>query len=163
MKHSLFKCAIAATLLVCTNLTFAVEKSTEAEAIALLQKAQDYIKKNGIEKSVIEFNRLDSPFNTYSDINKKGDLYLYSLDSKGFQSVHGKNPKIRGKVMLDMRDIDGVYLIQDFVKICFNSKEKKGWTRYRWPNPITKEVEVKRGYVEKVPGMDLCLGTGIYK
>ena len=163
MDHVLFKLAIAATFLACTNLSFAVEKSTEAEAIALLQKAQEYLKKNGLQKSIIEFNRLDSPFNTYSDINKKGDLYLFSVDSKGFQSVHGKNPKIRGKVMVDMRDIDGVYLIQDFIKICFKTKEGKGWTSYRWPNPVTKEVEAKRGYVEKIPGMDLCLGTGIYK
>jgi cytochrome c len=163
MNLALFKLAIATSFVVMASVSLAVEKSTEAEAIALLKKAQDYLKKNGVDKSIIEFNRLDSPFNTFSEMNKKGDLYLYSLDSKGFQSVHGKNPKIRGKVMLDMRDIDGVFLIQDFVKVCFKTKEGKGWTSYRWPNPITKEVEAKRGYVEKVPGIDLCLGTGIYK
>jgi cytochrome c len=163
VEIGLNKLALATAFMLVISDSFAAEKSTAAEAIALLQKAQDYVKKNGIEKSIIEFNRLDSPFNTYSDINKKGDLYLYSLDSKGFQAVHGKNSKIRGKVMLEMRDIDGVYLIQDFVKICFKTKEGKGWTSYRWPNPVTKEVESKRGYVEKVAGMDFCLGTGIYK
>lgn len=163
MKLTFYLLAIATTFLAFTNASFAIEKSTETEAIALLQQAQDYLKKNGLEKSLIEFNRLDSPFNTYSTINKKGDLYLFSTDSKGFQSVHGKNPKIRGKIMLDMRDIDGVFLIQNFVKICFHSKQGKGWTTYRWPNPITKEVEAKRAYVEKVPALDLCLGTGIYK
>ena len=62
MLHVLLKIAIATTLFACTSLSFAVEKSTEAEAIALMQKAQDYIKKNGFEKAIIEFNRLDSPF-----------------------------------------------------------------------------------------------------
>ncbi len=57
----------------------AVERSTEAEALALIQKAQEYIKTYGVEKAVIEFNRLDSPFNSVSEINKKGDLYLYTL------------------------------------------------------------------------------------
>ncbi|MFZ6748984.1 cache domain-containing protein [Undibacterium sp. Ren11W] len=141
----------------------ALEKSTEAEAIALIQKAQEYLKKNGMEKSILEFNRLDSPFNSISEMNKKGDLYLFSVDSKGYQAIHGKNPKIPGKVMIDMRDSDGVYIIKDLVKACMESKDGKGWTQYRWPNPVSKEVEVKRGYIEKVPGVDMCLGTGIYK
>jgi cytochrome c len=156
---------VSIVIMSCTNIasSFAIERSDERAATALLQKAQIYLQKNGLEKSIIEFNRLDSPFNVKSEINPNGDLYLYTLDSKGYQSVHGKNPKIRGKVMLEMRDIDGVYLIADMVKICFTSKEGKGWTKYRWPNPITKEVERKQGYVERVPGLDLCLGTGIYR
>jgi cytochrome c len=141
----------------------ALDRSGAPEAIALLAKAQDYIKKNGVEKSIIEFNRLDSPFNVKSEINPKGDLYLYTLDSKGYQSVHGKNPKIRGKVMLEMRDSDGIYLIAEMVKICFDQKKQKGWVKYRWPNPLSNEVEPKQGYVERVPGIDLCIGTGIYK
>ncbi|MCX7218252.1 MAG: cache domain-containing protein [Burkholderiales bacterium] len=145
------------------NYAYALEKSTEAEAIALIQKAQEYLKKNGMEKSIQEFNRLDSPFNSLSEMNKKGDLYLFSVDSKGYQAIHGKNPKIPGKVMLDMRDSDGVYIIKDLIKACMESKDGKGWTQYRWPNPVSKEVEIKRGYIEKVAGVDMCLGTGIYK
>ncbi|MBC3873234.1 cache domain-containing protein [Undibacterium flavidum] len=143
--------------------SIAIERSDAKMAIALMQKAQTYLQQNGVEKAIIEFNRLDSPFNSKSTINPYGDLYLFTLDSKGYQAVHGKNPKIRGKFMLEMRDIDGVYLIEALVKICFSSKEGKGWTKYRWPNPITKEVEPKQGYAERVPGMDLCIGTGIYQ
>ncbi|MBY0574879.1 MAG: cache domain-containing protein [Undibacterium sp.] len=143
--------------------SYAIERSDAQEAIALIQKAQAYLKINGVQKAVIEFNRLDSPFNSKSEINPKGDLYLFTLDSKGYQSVHGKNPKIRGKVMLEMRDVNGIYLIADMVKICFASKEARGWTKYSWPNPITKTVEAKKAYVEKVPELDLCIGTGIYK
>ena len=104
----------------------AIERSDAKTAIALMQKAQTYLQKNGVEKAIIEFNRLDSPFNSKSTINPYGDLYLYTLDSKGFQSAHGKNPKIRGKVMLEMRDIDGVHLIEAMAKLCFSSKESKG-------------------------------------
>jgi len=150
---------------ICTNIasSYAIERSDARTATALITKAQTYLQKNGLEKSIVEFNRLDSPFNVKSEINPNGDLYLYSLDSKGYQAVHGKNPKIRNKIMLEMRDIDGVYLIAAMVKICFSSKERKGWTKYRWPNPVTKEVEPKQGYVERVPGLDLCIGTGIYR
>ncbi|QJQ06741.1 response regulator [Undibacterium piscinae] len=49
---------------------------------------------------------------------------------------------------------DGVYIIKDLIKACMESKDGKGWTQYRWPNPVSKEVEVKRGYT----GVDMCLG-----
>lgn len=140
----------------------ATERSGEIHALALIQKAQTYIKTNGLENSYAEFNRLDSPFNIKSDINPYGDLYLYTLDFNGYQSVHGKNPKIRGKVMIEMRDSEGVPLIKEMVEKC-KGREGKGWVSYKWPHPISKEVEPKRGYVERIPNTTVCVGTGIYK
>lgn len=137
-------------------------RSTQAQAVALMKRAQAYVKTHGLEQAYIEFNRLDSPFNVQSDINPVGDLYLYSLDYQGYQEVHGKNPKIRGKVMIDMRDSEGVPLIKLMTEKC-KSPAGRGWVDYRWPNPLTKDVEQKSGYVERVPGTKICLGTGIYK
>jgi cytochrome c len=138
------------------------DHSVESDAIQLILLAQQYLQTNGVEAAMVEFNRLDSPFNVKSPINPYGDLYLYTLDPRGYQRVHGKNPKIRGKVMIEMRDSDGVYLIKLLVDACFASKEGKGWVEYRWPHPLNKSVQKKRGYVEKVTGLDLCIGTGIY-
>lgn len=128
----------------------------------LIQKAQAYIKQYGMAQAVKEFNRLDSPFNTFSDINKNGDLYVYTTNAKGYQSVHGKNPKIPGKVMIDMRDADGVFIIKGLIEQCF-SPAGKGWFNFRWPNPVTKTLENKRAYIERIPGSEFCLGTGIYR
>lgn len=139
-----------------------VDRSDEAMAMALLAKARLYLKNHGLEAAVVEFNRLDSPFNTKSSINPYGDLYLYSVAPDGFQLIHGKNPKIRGKVMLEMRDADGFYLIKEFVRVCFETKDGKGWVAYKWPHPVTQQIEPKRGYVERI-SPDLCLGTGIYQ
>ncbi|MCV2367966.1 cache domain-containing protein [Roseateles oligotrophus] len=165
MTKTAFKLLPVAALLLCgASQVSAQERSTADEALALISAAQAYVKANGLEKSIAEFNKLDGPFNSKSDINKKGDLYLFSVDPKGFQAIHGKNPKIVGKVTLDMKDSDGVMLIQELVKTCFSSKEGKGWTAYKWPNPLTKVIEPKQAYVERVPNVpDFCLGTGIYK
>ena len=138
-------------------------KSTAEEAIALMKKAQDFLKANGLEKSIVEFNNPRSPFNSKSEINKQGDLYLFSLDPKGFQIIHGINPRIRGTNKFDMRDVDGVYLIRELARVCFSTPEGRGWVNYRWPNPVSKQMEDKAGYVERVGNTDLCLGTGIYK
>lgn len=141
----------------------AVERSNAEDAVALVNKAIDYLKKNGPEKSIAEFNTLASPFNSTSDINKKGDLYLFMFNARQMtagQLVHGKNPKIVGKDLSEMRDADGVYLIREIFKTC-NGKEGKGWVSYKWPNPVTNTVEAKQSYVVKVD--DYCIGTGIYK
>lgn len=138
-------------------------RSTEADALLLMQKAQAFLKTHGPDKAAAEFNRLDSPFNSRSSINPHGDLYLYSVAPNGFQLIHGKNPNIRGKIMMEMRDADGFYLIKELVRVCFATAEGRGWVRYKWPHPLTKVVERKQGYVERVPGQpELCLGTGIY-
>ena len=138
------------------------QASVEADAVQLLKLAQQYIQTYGVEAAVVEFNRLDSPFNVKSAINPYGDMYLYTLDPTGFQRVHGKNPKIRNKVMIEMRDSDGVYLIRQLVEACFASKDGRGWVEYRWPHPVHKSVQKKRGYVEKIADLELCIGTGIY-
>ena len=141
----------------------ASERSTAADAVEYIKKAQTFVKVNGMEKAIVEFNNSDGAFNTKSDINKIGDLYIYSVDPNGFQAVHGKNPRIRGTNKMDLRDQDGVYMMREFVKLCFSSTAGKGWVDYRWPNPVSKVMEAKAGYVERVPGTELCLGTGIYK
>lgn len=156
-----FKTLIGCMLAVGCVGVMAQEKSSESEALALLKSAQDYIKTNGVDKAFEEFNRLDSPFNVKSDINPKGDLYLYTLDFNGYQVVHGKNPKIRGKVMIDMRDVDGVFLIRDMRDVC--KSKGFGKVEYRWPNPVSKNVEPKIGIIQLIPGTQICLGTGIYK
>ena len=104
----------------------AQEQSTAAEATSWLRKAQQYIKANGVEEAYVEFNRLESPFNSENDINKTDDLYLFTTDYTGLQTAHGKNPKILGKIMIDMRAYEGVYLIEGLIEKC-KSAEGKGW------------------------------------
>jgi len=63
---------------------------------------------------------------------------------------------------MDLKDSDGVLLIRQLVEKCF-SNEGKGWVDYRWPHPQTKELAPKHGYIERIPGTEVCIGTGIYK
>ncbi|MBI3229902.1 MAG: cache domain-containing protein [Burkholderiales bacterium] len=154
-------CIYFAFGLFASNSACAAGKSTEADALALVAKAQMYIKEKGVDKAFEEFNRLNSPFNVESPINKQGDLYLFSLDYKGLQLVHGKNPKIRGQTTIEMRDQNGVFLIREMAKKC--EVDGKGWVSYVWPNPLTRVLEQKMSYIERIPGTQTCIGTGIYK
>ncbi len=136
------------------------KRSSPEEAIAHVKRALVYIKQNGIEKAFVEFNRLDSPFNTTSNINPNGDLYMLVYQFDGMQPVHGKNPNIPGKNVYEMRDSDGVYLIKNMINIC-KSKEAKGWAYYKWPDSLSGAIMAKQTYVERFG--EYCVGTGIYK
>lgn len=157
MAHFLPKLAFLVAATAIGSAAFAA--STEDDANKLLGKAQEYIKANGWEKSVIEFNKLDSPFNSKSDMNPHGDLYLFSFNFSGLQDIHGKNPKIRGQTTIGLKDQNGVMIIQTMVDKC--KKEGKGTVDYIWPNAVTKALDKKRGIVQRVPGMEQCVGTGI--
>ncbi len=115
----------------------------------------EFYKKNGKEKALAEFSDPRGQF-------VKGELYffVYGANGDGIVLAHGQNQKMIGKQLLDMRDQDGVYLIRESNKIA-NSPEGKGWVSYRWPNSVTKVVEAKRSYVERVG--DIWIGCGIYE
>jgi cytochrome c len=132
----------------------AAERGTAVEACALVKKATAYLKANGKEKAFAAFN---DPKGQFTD----RDLYIFVYDMQGINlSIgNGNAAKMAGKNMLDLRDADGKYIIKSFIEV-LNSKGK-GWVDYKWPNPVTKNVEPKSSYVEKVD--DMIVGAGIYK
>lgn len=134
---------------------FAAEKGTAEEAVALVKKAAAYLKENGKEKAFSEFN---NPKGQFAD----RDLYVfvYGTSGDGINLAHGANPKLIGKNLLDLRDADGKLIVKGFIEVG-NSKTGHGWVDYKWPNPVTKAVEAKSTYIERVG--DVMIGCGIYK
>lgn len=132
----------------------AAERGTADEASALVKKAVAYLKANGKEKAFAEFN---NPKGQFAD----RDLYIFVYDMQGTNLAigNGNAAKMAGKSLIDMRDADGKYIIKGFIETV-NAKGK-GWVDYKWPNPVTKAVEQKSSYVEKVD--DMIVGSGIYK
>ncbi|HYD81830.1 MAG TPA: cache domain-containing protein [Paucimonas sp.] len=135
------------------SISMAAERGSPEEAVAMVKKAVAYLKANGKDKAFAEFGNLDN-----KEFHDR-DLYIFVYDLNGINLAHGNNPKMVGKNLLDMKDNDGVYIIKGFIEVA-NSKGK-GWVDYKWPNPVTKAVESKSSYIEKVDGM--IVGCGIYK
>jgi signal transduction histidine kinase len=145
--------AFAAGLISVTS--FAADHASADEAVALVQKGVAYVKANGKEKALAAFNDPKGSF-------VKGELYLfaYSTNGDGVNLAHGQNPKMVGKVLINMKDNDGVELIKEATKVA-NSAEGKGWLNYNWPNSVTGKIEPKRSYVERVG--DIWIACGIYR
>jgi cytochrome c len=131
----------------------AADKAGPNDAVAMVKKAVALIKSDGKEKAFAAFS---DPAN--KDFHDR-DLYIYVYDLEGLSLAHGTNPKMVGKNLLNMKDVEGKPMISEMVKV---AKEKgSGWVDYKWPNPVTKAIEGKSGYVERVD--DILVGSGVYK
>lgn len=152
MKKILKHIALVLCALAIGNAAGATEKGTAAQATAMVKKGVEFVKANGKEKAFAEFNNPTGQFIA-------GDLYVMVYDMNGINRAHGANPKLIGKNLIDIKDANGVFIVKNFIKIA-NGKGK-GWVDYKWPNNVTKAVELKSTYVEKVD--DVVIGVGIYK
>ncbi|MFZ6768787.1 cache domain-containing protein [Undibacterium sp. Di26W] len=144
-------CLISFVLVLMSLPVHAAEHGTANEAKALVQKAIDAMKKNGVDTIVAEINKRDGQY-------QDRDLYVVVYDMKGKNIAH-LNPKMVGKDMIDLTDVDGKFFIRERLELV--KAKGKGWQDYKFVNPSTKQIEPKSMYIEKYEGV--IVGCGIYK
>jgi len=154
---AIFRCVFA-LMLTLFSLTFAFaqeEHGTKDEAVSLVKKAIDYYKKNGPDKTYAAINNQDPNF-------KVKDLYLFAAPLKPTSPLfaHGANIKLVGKDLSQLKDADGNQISKMMADVA-QSKDGKGWVDYKWPNPVSKQIEQKTTYVERVD--DIYFACGVYK
>ena len=152
MRLSIKRAVIGVAMSLLSALAFAADKGTAEEAIALVKKATAHIKANGAEKAFAEFNNPSGQF-----IDR--DLYIAVFDMKGVNVAHGTNPKLIGKNLMELKDVDGKTFIKSWYEVA--AKSGSGWVDYKWTNPTTKVIEKKSTYVEKFG--DYLVACGIYR
>lgn len=153
MKKVIAGVLVCCFLLISAGMAFSADKQgTSAEAVAMVKKAIQYIKANGREKAFAEFSNPKGRF-----IDK--DLYITVYDMNGVCLAHGFNPKMVGKNMIDLKDSDGKPFVKERVEL---AKTKDSfWLEYKYVNPLSKQIEQKSQYVEKMG--DILVNCGIYK
>ena len=130
----------------------AAENATAKEAEAMVKKGIAYLKANGKDKGYAEITNKQGQFTDR-------DLYLvvYQLDGKVL--AHGANEKMVGRVLIDLKDVDGKEFVRERVEL--GKAKASFWQDYKFTNPVTKKVEPKSMYCERVDDSVLC--GGIYK
>ncbi|MDI6725571.1 MAG: cache domain-containing protein [Smithellaceae bacterium] len=131
--------------------TLAAEFGTKAEAEAMVKKAVAYFKAQGKDKAFEEFSNPKGKF-----IDK--DLYVVVYDMKGVCLAHGFNQKMIGKDLIDLKDPDGKEFVKE--RVALGKTKDKFWQDYKFTNPVTKKIEQKAMYMEKVG--DFLIGAGAY-
>jgi cytochrome c len=131
----------------------ASDRGTSDEAVAMVKKVVAYMKIHGAEKTYAAVSEAKGQFTDR-------DLYVFIIDASGKELAHGSNPRLIGKNVMEMKDTDGKFIVKELFEI--TNKNGKGWSDHRWPNPITKEIDKKTSYVEKMSDGSI-IGCGIYK
>lgn len=152
MKRILVIAVLSIFVLGIGTKSFAGEFGTKEEAEALVKKAISMIKAEGKDKAFAEIN---NPKGKFVD----RDLYIFVYDMNGKCVAHGFNPKMIGKDLMEMKDADGRYFVKERIEIA--KTKGKGWQDYKFTNPLSKKIEMKTAYIEKVD--DLIVGCGVYK
>jgi cytochrome c len=144
--------AALAGALVCTGAANAGESATRDEAAAMVKKAVSFIKEQGPEKAYVEISNKAGRF-----IDRDLYVVVYQLDGKVL--AHGANEKFIGKDMSEAQDVDGKLYVKERIEMA--NKQPSFWQDYKFVNPVSKKVEPKQMYCERVENTAVC--GGVYK
>ena len=131
---------------------WAADHASAKEAEAMVQKGMAYIKANGKDKGYAEISNKHGQF-----IDRDLYLVVYQLDGKVL--AHGANEKMVGKMLIGLKDVDGKEFVRERVEL---AKTKASfWQDYKFTNPVSRKVEPKAMYCERMDDTVVC--GGIYK
>ena len=149
---AVFRTLAVSAALIMSAPSFAADHGTKEEATAMVKKATAFLKANGKDKTLAEVSNNKGQF-----VDR--DLYISVYDMNGTVLAHGTNAKLIGKDVSALKDADGKEFIKDIVGKAKSAG--KGTSDYKWPNPVTKEIQAKTVYFEKAD--DMVFSSGYYK
>jgi len=126
--------------------------ATKDEAIAMVKRGVVAINTLGADKAYAEFS---TPGGKWVD----RDLYLLVFRTDGTSLAHGVNPKQIGMNLMDRKDIDGKEFIRERMELA--KAKATFWQDYKFQNPVTKKIEAKTSYCERLNDTVVC--AGVYK
>ena len=146
------KCLYAVLACVIPFAAMGAEHATREEAMAMVKKGVAFWKTNGDEKTFAAITDKKGQFNDR-------DLYLVIYGLDGTVRAHGNNEKMVGRNLIDLKDVDGKAFVRERVEL--GQKQESFWQDYKFTDPVTKKIEPKQTYCERIKDAVLC--GGIYK
>lgn len=122
------------------------------EAQQFVAKAVAYLKQQGKDKALDAFNDPAGEF-------VAGELYIVVLDMNGVLLADGAKPRLKGTALRDIKDVNGKYFVREEIDLA--KKQGKGWVDFEWFNPVSKKMEPRSTYLERVD--DLIVLSGVYR
>ncbi|MHC1730377.1 MAG: cache domain-containing protein [Syntrophobacteraceae bacterium] len=115
-----------------------------------VDEARQFYIINGKRTALAEFTRPDGMFT-------EGAMYIFVLSTRGTMLAHGVSENFVGQEFLDLTDVDGKAFVREIVDRA--NSVGFGYVEYKWYHPITKKVEPKTVYFEKVENVIICSGV----
>jgi cytochrome c len=124
--------------------------ASKDEAVAMVKKAVAAIKAEGADKAYAEISNPQGPF-----VDR--DLYIVVYRMDGVVLAHGADQKLVGVDRLHDKDVDGKEFVKERVELA--KTESSFWQSYKYLNPVTKAVEPKQMYCERLNDTVVCGGV----
>ena len=122
------------------------------EAVAMVQKAVAAIKSEGARRPMPR-----SAIRSGKFVDRDLYIVVYGLD--GVVLAHGANASRVGTNQIDDKDPDGKAFVKERVELA--KQQPSFWQSYKFMNPVTKKVEPKQMYCERLDETAVC--GGIYQ
>lgn len=136
------------------NAAPAAVKATKEECLEKTAEAVRVIEARGEEAALPAFRDKAGPF-----VWK--DTYVFVIGLDGVMRAHPITPKLEGKNLLGIKDVNGKYFVAEYLAL---AREKgEGWVEFMWPDAGGGQPKEKLTFVRRVPGTDVVVGAGIYK
>lgn len=148
---------VAAVLLFVLPLAFSInavaaDRGTRDEAVAMVKRAVNEIKKKG----------KDAAFEEFDDVSNKQfhskDLYIFVNSMDGINLAHGINKRVIGVNILNQKDPDGRMFTRE--RLALAKSRGHGWHDFKYFDPISHRVRQKHAYIEVVD--NVIVGCGVY-
>lgn len=151
-QQRLTRAVLGAVLSAVAFVAAASDHASADEATAMVKKGVAFMKANGKDKA---YTAISTKGGQFSD----RDLYLTVYGMDGTVKAHGANEKMIGKNLIDLKDVDGKAFVKERVDLA--SSKPTFWQDYKFTNPVSKKIEPKSMYCERVDDVIVC--GGIYK
>lgn len=106
------------------------------------------------------FAKIKDPAGQFRYANGEGYIWVHNLD--GIMIMHPIKPSLDGQNVLEMRDVNGVYLFEQMNNIAV--QKGQGWVPYAWRKPKQTGSSPKVSFVVLVEngGKKYVVGSGLY-
>jgi signal transduction histidine kinase len=84
-------------------------------------------------------------------------VVVYGLD--GMVLAHGANERLVGQDLSDAVDVDGKAFVKERIELA--RKQSSFWQDYKFVNPVTRKIDPKQMYCERLEETAVC--AGIYR
>ncbi len=133
-----------------TSAVGSVERGDAKRATALLDRAVDYLQKNGPEQSFGAFNERKGTFTS-------NEFYVFAVGTDGIlYASGGASNGLVGLNVLNLRDAAGKSFIRDMLELA--KTNESGVVEYHWLNQIDNHLENKTSQFRKVGNYLVCVG-----
>lgn len=123
------------------------------EACKMVKDGVDFVRAHGPAVFVDEVCKQDQ--SQFID----RDLYFSVYDTNYKFVANGANRRLIGVDGKSLKDSDGKLFVVEIVNMA--KSQGSGWVDYKWPHPLTKEIQSKSVYLERVD--DLVISCGFYR